>query len=131
MQDVFNFLKENPTFYVATVDGDEPQVRPFGAIDLFEGRFYIQTGNVKNVFQQMKKNPKIAICTVGKNGRWLRISATAVQDDRMDARQHMLDANPGLKKMYAADDGNCEVLYLKDATATFYSFTAAPDIHKF
>ncbi|MCR4435876.1 MAG: pyridoxamine 5'-phosphate oxidase family protein [Clostridiales bacterium] len=131
MKEVYQFLKENPTFYLATVDGDEPQVRPFGVVAIIDGKFYIQTANTKKVYQQMIKNPKIAICTVGKDGRWLRISATAVEDDRMEVRQQFLDANPMLKDMYAADDGKCTVFYLKDATCTFYSFTSAPEVHNF
>lgn len=131
MDEVYKYLKDCNTFYLATVDGDWPRVRPFGAVDIFEGKMYIQTGNVKNVFKQMQKNPKIEICAVGKDGSWIRISAIAVRDDRIEARQHMLDNNPVLKKMYAADDGNCEVLYLKDATATIYSFTEKPKTIKF
>lgn len=132
MNEVYQYLKESGTFYLATSEGDQPRVRPFGAVDIFEGKMYIQTGNVKKVFAQMQKNPKIEICTMSKDGRtWMRISATAVRDDRIEARQHMLDKNPSLKGMYAADDGNCEVLYLKDATATIYSFTEEPKTIKF
>jgi uncharacterized pyridoxamine 5'-phosphate oxidase family protein len=131
MNEVFKYLKECGTFYLATCDGDKPRVRPFGAIDIFEGKFYIQTGNIKDVFKQMMKNPKIEICAMHQDRTWIRIEATAVQDDRLEARQHMLDENPGLKRMYAADDGNCEVLYLKEATATIYSFTADPKTIKF
>jgi uncharacterized pyridoxamine 5'-phosphate oxidase family protein len=131
MDEVYQFLKANPTFYLATVDGDQPRVRPFGAVAVYEGKLYLQTGNVKNVYAQIQKNPKIEICTMGKDNTWIRISATVVRDARIEARQHMLDENPGLKKMYAADDGNCEVLYLKDATATFYSFTTKPRVIKF
>ncbi|NLM21889.1 MAG: NimC/NimA family protein [Peptococcaceae bacterium] len=131
MNEVFKYLRECGTFYLATCDGDKPRVRPFGAIDIFEGKFYIQTGNIKDVFKQMMKNPKIEISAMHPDRTWIRIEATVVQDDRLEARQHMLDENPGLKKMYAADDGNCEVLYLKDATATIYSFTADPKTIKF
>jgi len=131
MNQVFEYLKNCGTFYLATIDGDQPRVRPFGAVDVFEGKLYIQTGNVKKVFTQMKKNPKIEISAMAKDGTWIRIEATAIQDDRMEARQHMLDANPALKPMYAADDGNCEVLYLKDATATISSFTEEPKVIKF
>ncbi|MCR5689549.1 MAG: NimC/NimA family protein [Clostridiales bacterium] len=131
MEEVYNYLKECGTFYIATVDGDRARVRPFGAIDIFEGKLYIQTGNVKPVFRQMMDKPGIEICAMGKNGSWIRISATAVRDDRYEARAHMLEANPGLKNMYAADDGNCEVLYLKDATATISSFTEAPKVINF
>ncbi|HBM81442.1 MAG TPA: NimC/NimA family protein [Clostridiaceae bacterium] len=131
MNEVYQYLKDCGTFYLATIDGDRPRVRPFGVVDIFEGKIYIQTGNVKNVFKQMQKNPKIEICSMSKDETWMRVSATAVRDNRIEARQHMLDNNPSLKKMYAADDGNCEVLYLKDATATFYSFTQKPKTIKF
>lgn len=131
MNEVYQYLKNSGTFYLATSEGDQPRVRPFGAVDIFEGNLYIQTGNVKNVFAQMQKNPKIEICVMSKDGTWMRVAATAVQDDRIEARQHMLDENPTLKSMYAADDGNCEVLYLKDATATIYSFTGEPNTIKF
>mgnify|MGYP000914752063 FL=1 len=131
MDEVFKYLKECGTFYLATCEGDQPRVRPFGAIDLYEGKIYIQTGNIKKVFKQMMENPKIEICGMHPDRTWIRIEATVVQDDRMEARQHMLDENPGLKRMYAADDGNCEVLYLKDATATICSFTAEPRVIKF
>lgn len=126
MDEVYQYLKTNPTFYLATIDGDQPRVRPFGAVAVYESKLYLQTGNVKKVYAQMQKNPKIEICTVGKDGTWIRITATAVRDNRIEARQHMLDENPVLKNMYAADDGNCEVLYLKDAAAVIYSFTSEP-----
>ncbi len=131
VNEVYEYLKSIGTYYLATSEGDQPRVRPFGTIDIFEGKLYIQTGNVKNVFAQMKKNPKIEICAVGEDNTWIRVTATAVQDDRVEARQHMLDEYPNLKSMYAADDGNCEVLYLKNATATVYSFTEKPKTIKF
>lgn len=131
MNEVYQYLKESGTFYLATTEGDQPRVRPFGAIDLFEEKIYFQTGNVKNVFEQIKKNPKIEISAMSTNSTWIRITATAVQDDRIEARQHMLDENPVLKNMYSADDGNCEVLYLKDATAVISSFTEEPKTIKF
>lgn len=130
MQEVYEFLKKCGTFYLATADGDQPRVRPFGAVDLFENKLYIQTGKVKNVSKQMKANPKIEICGMVGN-EWIRIEALAVEDDRVDAKQHMLDANPNLKSMYSADDGNTEVLYLKNATATIYSFAGSPKVIKF
>jgi uncharacterized pyridoxamine 5'-phosphate oxidase family protein len=131
MNEVYQYLKTNPVFYLATMDGDQPRVRPFGAIGIFEDKFYFQTGHVKNVYEQMMTNPKIEISTTGNDGTWIRLAATAVRDDRFEARQALLEENPGLKGIYAADDGNCEVFYLKDATATFYSFTAAPKTVQF
>jgi len=131
MEKVLQYLKENKTFYLATVDGDKPQVRPFGVVSIINGKLYIQTSKTKKVYQQMIKNPKIAICTMGKDGTWLRISATAVEDYRLEIIQQFLDDNPILKDMYSADDGKCTIFYLKDATCTFYSFTSEPKVYKF
>lgn len=130
MKEVYEFLKKCGTYYLATMDGDQPRVRPFGTVDLFENKLYIQTGKVKNVAKQMSANPKIEICGMADN-KWIRVEAAAVVDDRLEARQHMLDAYPSLKKMYSADDGNTVVLYLKDATATISSFTEEPKVIHF
>jgi len=130
MQEVYEFLKKAETYYLATVDGDQARVRPFGTVNIFEGKLYIQTGKVKDVSKQMMKNPKIEICAMYE-GKWIRIAATAVEDDRLEARQSMLDAYPMLQGMYKADDGNCQVFWLKDATATISSFTEAPKVIKF
>ena len=122
MERIINFLKEADTYYLATIEGDQPRVRPFGTAHLFEGKLYIQTGKVKDVSTQIHANPKVEICAY-KNGEWLRIAGELVEDDRREAKQSMLDAYPSLQKMYSADDGNTEVFYVKNATATFYSFT--------
>ena len=127
MNEVFEFLKKAGVFYLATVEGDQPRVRPFGAINIFENKLYIQTGKIKNVSKQMQVNPKVEICAFTE-GKWLRVAATVVRDDRREAKVSMLDANPSLKGMYSADDDNTEVLFLKNATATFSSFTAARSI---
>jgi len=130
MKEVFDFLKNCHVYYLATVEGDQPRVRPFGTIDLFEDKLYIQTGKIKDVSRQMQANPKVELCAF--NGeQWIRIAATAVRDDRIEAKAHMLDNYPNLKAMYSAEDDNTEVLYLKDATATFSSFTAAPKVVTF
>ncbi len=130
MERAVKFLKEAGTYYLATVEGDQPRVRPFGTVNVFEGKLYIQTGKVKNVSKQIHANPKAEICAF-KDGEWLRIAATLVEDDRVEARQSMLDAYPSLQAMYSADDGNTEVFYLKDAEATFSSFTSAPETIRF
>ncbi|MBS6647104.1 MAG: pyridoxamine 5'-phosphate oxidase family protein [Clostridiaceae bacterium] len=125
MQEVYDFLKKCNTYFLATMDGDQPRVRPFGTIHLFEEKLYIQTGKVKDVSKQMIENPKIEICAFdGKE--WLRIQAAAVEDDRVEARISMLDAYPNLKAMYSPTDGNTQVFYLKDGIATFSSFTSKP-----
>lgn len=125
MNEVLEFLKSAGTYYLATVDGDQPRVRPFGTADLFEGKLYIQTGKVKDVSKQLAANPKAEICAF-KDGVWLRVSGELVNDDRVEAKAHMLDNYPSLKAMYSAEDDNTQVLYFKDATAVFSSFTAAP-----
>ena len=130
MERVVNFLKDAETYYLATVDGDQPRVRPFGTANVFEGKLYIQTGKVKDVSKQIHANPKVEICAF-KNGEWLRVAGTLVEDDRREAKQAMLDAYPSLQKMYSADDGNTEVFYFKDAVATFSSFTKEPETEKF
>jgi len=130
MDEVYEFLKKCGTYFLATMDGDQPRVRPFGTVDVFEGRLYIQTGKIKNVSRQMKANPKIEICGMA-DGKWIRVEAAAVEDDRLEAKRHMLDAYPSLQGMYEAGDGNTQVLYLKDATATISSFTEAPKVIKF
>jgi uncharacterized pyridoxamine 5'-phosphate oxidase family protein len=124
MNEIFEYLRDCQTFYLATMDGDQPRVRPFGAVAVFEDKLYIMTGHVKNVFDQMVKNPKVEISGMGKDGSWLRLTAEAERDDRTEAKQHMLDEYPSLKGMYSADDGNCEVLYLKNATAVIASFAS-------
>lgn len=125
MERVAKFLKDAGTYYLATVEGDQPRVRPFGTVNIFEGKLYIQTGKVKNVSKQLMANPKAEICAF-KNGEWVRVSGELIEDDRVEARQSMLDAYPNLQKMYKADDGNTQVFYFRNATATFYSFTADP-----
>ena len=116
MNDVVKYLQECGTFFLATVEGDQPHVRPFGAVCEFEGKLYIQTGKVKDVSKQLHQNPKAEICAF-KNGEWLRVSGKLIEDDRNEARQSMLDAYPSLQKIYKADDGNTEVFYFENATA--------------
>jgi uncharacterized pyridoxamine 5'-phosphate oxidase family protein len=130
MQEVHDFLKKCGTYYLATVDGGRPRVRPFGTVHIFDGKLYIQTGKAKDVSKQMAANPKIEICAF--NGtEWIRVQATLVEDDRVEAKQSMLDAYPDLQKMYSATDDNTQVLYLKDAVATIASFSAAPKVIEF
>lgn len=130
MQEVHDFVKACGTYYIATVEGNQPRVRPFGTIHIFDGKLYIQTGRSKNVAKQMKANPKVEICAF--NGeQWIRIQATVVEDARREAKVSMLDAYPSLKSMYSADDNNTLTLYLKDVTATISSFSGAPKVIKF
>ena len=125
MQRVRDFLKQTGFYFLATVDGDQPQVRPFGTAEIFEGKLYIQTGHVKPVAKQIAANPKVAICAY--NGKeWLRVNATLVEDPRVEIKKAMLDAYPNLRAMYNENDGNTAVYYLKDAKATISSFTAPP-----
>lgn len=130
VQKVCELLKQCGAYFLATEDGGQPRVRPFGTANLFEGRLYLQTGKVKNVYKQMKADPKVEICGM-LGDRWIRVEATAVEDDRTAACQSMLDAYPSLQERYKADDGNTAVFYLKDATASAFSQTGAPEVLKF
>lgn len=130
MQEVYEFLKACGTYYLATVEGDQPRVRPFGTIDIFEDKLYIQTGKVKDVSKEMQANPKVEICAFDGQ-KWIRVAGEVVRDDRVEPKKHMLDSYPNLQALYRADDDNTEVLYLKNATATIFSFTEEPKIIKF
>ena len=130
MQEVYEFFKACGTYYLATVEGDQPRVRPFGTIDIFEDKLYIQTGKVKDVSKEMQANPKVEICAFDGQ-KWIRVAGEVVRDDRVEPKKHMLDSYPNLQALYRADDDNTEVLYLKNATATISSFTEEPKVIKF
>ena len=125
MEEVVKYLKEAGIYYLATADGDQPRVRPFGTAHVFEGKLYIQSGKRKAVAAQIAANPKAEICAF-MNGITLRLSGELIEDDRREARVSMLDAYPELKHMYDPDDGNTVVYYFRNATAVFSSFTAPP-----
>lgn len=128
MEKVYEFLKNAGVYYLATVDGDQPHVRPFGTVNIFDGKLYIQTGKSKDVSKQIEANGKVEISAMVGDDRWIRLTGTLVEDDRIEARISMLDAYPSLQAMYKADDGNTVVYYLKDAKAVFCSFTEAPEV---
>lgn len=130
MQEVYEFLKNCGTYYLATVDGDQPRVRPFGTVAIFEGKLYIQTGKVKDVSKQLQANPKAEICAFA-DGKWIRVAGKLIRDDRVEAKAYMLDQYPQLKGMYDAEDDNTEVLYFEDATATISSFAEPPKVIRF
>jgi len=130
MQEVYEFLKKCGTYYLATVEGDQPRVRPFGTVAVFEGRLYIQTGKVKPVSHQIQANPKVELCAFSE-GAWIRVAGKLVRDDRVEAKAYMLAQYPSLQAMYSAEDDNTEVLYFEDAEAVISSFTAAPRTIRF
>lgn len=123
MNEVLEFLKTNPTFYLATIDGDQARVRPFGAVIEYEGKLYFGTNNTKSVFKQLVANPKVEISTTSQKGEWIRLTGKAVVDSRVEVKAAMLEAMPSLKNMYKADDDIFEVFYLTDAVAVFNSFS--------
>lgn len=123
---VCQFLDEAQTYYLATAEGDQPRVRPFGTALVFEGKLYIQTGKVKAVSKQLAANPKAEICAF-TGGKWIRVAGELINDDRREPKEAMLEKFPALKAMYSADDGNTQVLYFRNATATFSSFGGAPE----
>lgn len=121
MEEVYTFIKESaPTYFLATVENGEPRVRPFGTVDIFDGKLYIQTGKNKNVYQQIKANPKVEICACA-GPQWVRVSGELVEDDSVEARKHMLDNYPSLRAMYDENDDNTVVFYFENAQATFES----------
>ena len=130
MERICNFLKEAGVYYLATMDGDQPRVRPFGTAHIFEGKLYIQTGKVKPVSKQIAANPKVEISAF-KDGMWIRIAGELVEDDRVEAKKSMLDAYSNLRAMYAENDDNTQVLYFKNGVATFSSFAAPAEVVEF
>lgn len=130
MERVCKFLKDAGTYYLATVEEDQPRVRPFGTAHIFEGKLYIQTGKSKAVSRQLAANPKVEICAFMK-GTWLRVAGELAEDDRVEAKASLLAEYPGLQKMYSPDDDNTQVWYFKNATAAFSSFTSEPEVITF
>ena len=130
MKRIHDFLKKAEVYYLATVEGDQPRVRPFGTVNLFEDKLYIQTGKVKPTSHQLKENPKAEICAFFE-GAWVRIACELVEDDRFEAKKSMLDAYPNLRGMYDENDGNTQVLYMKNATATISAFVKPSEVIKF
>ena len=130
IEKVYYFLNDAQTFYLATVDGTKPRVRPFGAVLLRDGKLYLVTGKVKDVSRQIGENPFVEICAY-MNGSWIRIAAELAEDDDHDVKVAMLEKMPSLKNMYSADDDNMQMFWLKDATATISSFTAEPEVISF
>ncbi len=130
MERVCEFLKSAGVYYLATAEGDQPRVRPFGTANIFEGKLYIQTGKAKSVSKQLLANPKAEICAM-KDGAWLRVSGELVEDDRREARKAMLDVYPELRSMYDENDGNTQVFYFRNAEATFSSFGSEPETVRF
>lgn len=131
MKEVYEFLKACGVYYLATVEADQPRVRPFGTYDVFEGKLYIQTGRIKPVAHQLKANPKVELSAMSPDGKWIRIAAEAVLDDNIAAQAHMLEAYPSLQAQYKPGDGNTEVYYLANATAVISSFTDSPRVIRF
>ena len=130
MKRVYEFLKKANVYYLATVEGNQPRVRPFGTINEFEGKLYIQTGKIKPTSHQLAINPKAEICAFCE-GEWIRVACSLVEDDRFEAKKSMLDAYPNLRGMYDENDGNTQVFYMQNAIATFCAFGKAPEVIEF
>ena len=130
LKKVCQFLEQADVYYLATADGDQPRVRPFGTVLAYEGKLYIQTGKVKSVSKQLTANPKAEICAFA-GGKWLRVAGELINDDRIEPKKAMLEKYPSLKNMYSAEDENTQVLYFKNAVATISSFTDAPEEIRF
>lgn len=130
MIEVYEFLKDCGVYYLATMDGNQPRVRPFGTVSIFDNHLYIQTGKSKNVSKQIEVNPNVEICAF-KDGKWIRVTGKLIRDDRIESKKYMLDKYPDLKSMYSAEDDNTEVLYFESANAVISSFTDEPKVIEF
>ena len=130
MNEVHALLRQAGTYFLATCEDGQPHVRPFGTADLYQGRLYFLTGKSKAVSRQLHTNPRLELCAMTEGG-WLRVEGSAVEDDSREARVFVLEANPKLQTVYSPDDGNTEVWYLRNCTATLYSFTEPPKTWKF
>lgn len=130
MERIYRFLSDAETYYLATVEGDQPRVRAFGTVLLYDGKLYIQTGKVKDVSKQIAANPKVEICAF-KDGKWLRVAGILENDDSRDVKAAMLEKMPSLAGMYSADDNNMQMLYFKCGKAVFSSFTEEPETVEF
>lgn len=130
MEEIVKFLKESGMYFIATVDGDKPKVRPFGTSEIFENHLYIQTGKKKDVFKQIVSNNNVEICAFNKD-KWIRISGNLILDDRLEAKKYMLDKNPTLRSMYDENDDNTAVLYFEKGKAVIYSFTEDSKVIEF
>ena len=130
MKRVYDFLKKASVYYLATLEGDQPRVRPFGTVNEFEGKLYIQTGKIKPVSKQISDNPKVEICAFFE-GEWVRIACELIEDDRFEAKKSMLDAYPNLRHMYDENDGNTQVFYMANAVATFSAFGKESEVIEF
>ena len=131
MDEVEEFLKESKVYYLATIEDNQPRVRPFGTMEMFEGHLYIQTGKCKNVFKQIEKNNNVELCSFRPDGKWIRVSGKLKVDDRIEAKKNMLDKNPDLRRMYDENDDNTVVLYFESGKAVISSFTEAPKVIEF
>lgn len=130
IQKVYEFIIQCGTYYIATIDGDKPRVRPFGTVVIFEEKLYIQTSKLKNVSKQIQENPNVELCAFNGD-KWIRVSGKLVRDDRIEAKRYMLDKHPSLKSVYSAEDDKTEVLYFENATAVISSFSAEDEIVSF
>lgn len=130
MKEVYDFLKECGTYYLATIDNDTPRVRPFGTINIFEDKLYIQTGKNKDVYKQIEKNNNVEICAFN-NGKWIRVNGKLISDNRREAKKDMLDKYPELRGMYNEEDDNTIVLYFESFKAVISSFTEPPKTIEF
>ncbi len=125
MNEIYEFLKDCGTYYLATIEGDKPRVRPFGTVNIYDNKLYIQTGKSKKVYKQIEANGNVEICAF-KDGKWIRVSGCLANDDRIEAKKAMLDNYPELRNMYDENDTNTSVLFFTNLEATIYSFTEEP-----
>ena len=127
MNRVVEELKKVKIFYIATVEDDQPRVRPFSSIAEFESNAYICTGKHKEIYSQISKNPKIELSGMYDGGTWLRVSATLELDERIEAQEAVLNDPTGPSQLYKPNDGRFVVYKLTNVKALKYNFYAAPE----
>lgn len=126
---VYEFLEDAKTFYLATMEGNQPRVRPYGAMLFFEGKNYIMAFGQTNATRQIAANQKAEICAF--KGRTLRIECKLVEDNRPEVGKALVDKMPVLKPVLGENGENGVMYYLKDATANFFKIMKLDETVKF
>ncbi len=123
LQKTLNFLLENKTFFIATIDGDQPRVRPFGLVVEHEGKLWFGTANTKAVYRQLQANPRVEISATSPAADWIRLSGQAVFEQNLDVKRKAFENMPVLSNIYQGpEDPTFEMFYLDAAEVSFWTF---------
>ena len=135
LQKTLNFLQKCGTFYVATTDGNQPRVRPFGLVIEHENKLWFGTANTKEVYRQLMANPRIEISATSPTMEWVRLSGQAVFESNAEVKRKAFELLPMLANIYqGSEDPVFEVFYLAEAEAVFQgmgNYGAPPEVGRF